>query len=512
MMNRKKASTLNAGSAIILNIITIFIGFIAQRIFINTLGTEVMGLNNLFTNIVSVLTMADMGLGSAVLYYLYKPIAQNDTEKVASIIFFYRRACYAISAIIIALGILLLPFLNNIVGSDRPNNNIYIVFILFIISSVLSYLMTYKRALLQASQKNYIISTVHVGYVLVLNGIQIALLLETHNYYIYLGALIIMKFLENIAVNYITTVRYSHIVNTKPQPLAKSTKNGIIKIMKGTVFHNSAGYIANSKDSIVISNMFGLAQLGVFANYQLIIVAVSTLVSQIFYSITASIGNLLVEGNKDKSYKVVKRVCFINLWVAFIASIIFFSFVNEFVVLWLGSGYVVDYYTLVSLTIMLYLQSTRHSILSILLAAGVTYENRHIPVIEVAINVICSVVFAYLWGLPGVFLGTSASMIFLHLVGYPKYCFELILGRKRREYRISFLVDFILFLGSMLFIKVISNYTLFNSGIVSGIIVSIVGVIFSTILLSIRYRKSEEYRYFVAIVMGLIKRKLLNRA
>ena len=211
---RKKNSIRNIIVALTLNTINILIGFVAQKIFINTLGQTYLGINGLFTNIISMLSIADLGIGAAITYNLYKPIAEDNKERISILINFYKKSYRIIALVILLLGCIIMPFLTSIISKNDIQNiniNIYIVFALFLIDTVASYLLTYKRSILYANQKNYIINLVHIGYILILNIIQVVILLFTHNYYLYLIIKIICRILENVIITIIVNKMYPYL-------------------------------------------------------------------------------------------------------------------------------------------------------------------------------------------------------------------------------------------------------------------------------------------------------------
>ena len=188
---RVKNSIKNTTAAIVSNILTILIGLVAQAVFIKILGTEYLGINGLFTNIISMLGIVELGIGSAIVYNLYKPIANRDYETIKSLMNFYKKAYHIIALVVFIIGISIIPFLGYFIGKVTIDININLVYILFIIDIVCSYLLTYKRSLLYADQKNYIINIIHMIYLVTLNISQLLLLYITKNYYLYLGIKII---------------------------------------------------------------------------------------------------------------------------------------------------------------------------------------------------------------------------------------------------------------------------------------------------------------------------------
>lgn len=496
-MTRQKSALYNLLSAFVLNIVTVLLGFVTQRLFIMELGTDAAGLHSLFSTITNIFVMADMGVGAAVIFHMYKPFAKKQYNAIVTLVNFYRKVCFGVSGFIIVGGVMLLPFLGMMTNNSQVGVNIYALFSLYIVNSVFAYLMTYKRAILQADQKNYVISTVHVGYVLLLNSMQIALLLTTRNYYLFMAVMIVMRIVENILLNLYIDRKYTFLRKRIKKGLSQSTKKGIIKLVKGSLFHNSAGHLVSSVDNVVISSMLGLTVLGLYSNYQMIFMAAGILISQVFYSITANIGNLLIEHNLEKSFSMVKRLRLLNLAFGIVATSVLWMVTKPFITLWLGEGFLLGDVVLLVLVANFFLQTMRAGMITMQSAAGILYENRFIPIYETIINLVLSVALAAVFGLPGVIVATIVSVLFLHLVAYPKYVFEVILQRKRIEYIYAIAKDSI-----MAAVVLIIEYGVMklcagvDNMIAYGAICLAASLIIPGILLYIFYGKSDEFGYF----------------
>src|SRR5574344_464876 len=215
---RKKLSLKNAVASIIQNSIAIIIGLVAQALFIKFLNIEYLGLNGLFNNIISMLGIVELGIGNAIVYKLYRPIAENDIETIKSLMNFYKKTYNIISAFVLIIGLIITPFLGYIVGEININVNIYIVFILFILDTCASYLLSYKRSILYANQRNYIVNYIHILYIILLNIFQIIVLYFTKNYYIYLIIKIVMRLFENIIITLISNKMYIYLTNKDVLP------------------------------------------------------------------------------------------------------------------------------------------------------------------------------------------------------------------------------------------------------------------------------------------------------
>lgn len=506
---RKQNSIRNIIVSILLNGITILIGFISQKIFVNTLGQMYLGINGLFSNIISMLSIADLGLGTAIIYNLYKPIAENNRKKISILINFYKKSYRIIALVILALGIIIMPFLTTIISANdvaMVQSNIYLIFILFLIDTVSSYLLTYKRSMLYADQKNYIINLVHIGYVLIMNILQIIILLFTHNYYLYLAIKIICRIAENIIINCIVNKKYKFLKEKVNDKLDDETKLDINRRLKASIFHNVGGFLVLGTDNIIISKFLGVATVGLYSNYYLIINTANTLLAQFFTSITASLGNLLVEKDFEKAYKFSQKCMFANFWIYTFATICIFEIINPFISVWLGSNYLFNSSTVLVLVINFYLQGMRRNMQLFADAAGICYENRYVPIVEAIVNIITSIVLVKLIGLPGVFIGTILSSLVLHGYSYPKYIYNKLLNQKKSKYileNLKYLIIMLLLLGLTTFTVQLFNI---ENTIIQIIVNLSICVLIPNIILFAIYRKSENFIYFYDIIKQIFKR------
>ena len=502
---RTQNSIKNSLSGLLQNIVVILIGFIAQKVFLSTLGEEYLGLNGLFNNIISMLGITELGIGSAIIYNLYKPLAENNIEEIKSLMNFYKNAYRIIATILIVLGILIIPFLPFIVG-ETTINHIAIFFILFLIDVVFSYLLTYKRSILQADQKNYYINYIHVAAILLMNIFQIIVLLLTKNYYLYLIIKIVFRLLENILINGIVTKLYPYIKDKEVKKIDKNIINDIKFKVKGIIFHKISSFFVSGTDNILISYFFGVSVVGLYYSYFLVINSVNTLFSQIIHSITSSVGNLLVVENIDKKYEIYKKVKFLNSWLAIFSATAIFVIMDSFIKIWLGEKYLLSIYVLLVLVLNYYFQSIKSTYYVFKDAAGIYYEDRYIPILESVANIVFSIVFAKLFGLVGIFIGTISSQMILHLYDFYQYAYKKIFNKGYKEYIGEFLKYFIIFIIILVITYLLSIVITLNNiylNFIKNILIA--GIIPNLILMIIFYR-SIEFKYYLEMIKNILKR------
>ena len=503
---RTKNSIKNIIIALILNLISIIIGLISQKVFISSLGTEYLGINGLFTNIISMLGIVELGLGSAIIYNLYKPVADNNKKKIKSLMHFYKISYRIIAVVVTIIGLLIIPFLGLIVKDVNISENLIIIYLLFLTDIVCSYLLTYKRSILYAYQKSYIINIVHIGYLLCMNLFQILILIYTKNYYLYLIIKIIARIIENIVITKIANKSYPILLEKDVTPLDKKTKKDIFTKIKALLLHKIGGFVVLGSDNIIISAFLGVNTVGLYSNYSMIINVLVNLSNQAFSAITASVGNLLVTSNNKKTYSVYKNIFFANTWLAgFIANGLLVC-MDSFVNIWLGERYLLSTSVLLVLCINLYLQITRYTNNSFKEAAGIYYEDRFVPIIESVVNIVMSIVLLHYFGLAGVFMGTICSNLVLHLYSYPKFVYTRLFKKNYSDYYHNFFKNFIIvtLIGGITFC--ISRIIVFNNLFLNLFWNIFVCLLIPNVLFFAYYRKSSELSYYANLLSSILKK------
>ena len=502
---RSKNSIKNVLMAFTMNIVTILIGFISQKVFINTLGTEYLGLNGLFTNVISMLGIVELGLGSAIIYNLYKPIAENNKEQVKSLMLFYKTSYKVIAVIITIIGLLVIPLLPFIIGETSIKENINLIYVLFLLDIVVSYLLTYKRSILYANEKTYIVNIVHICYLILLNGVQILILYTTKNYILYLVIKIVFRILENIVLTIIANRKYEYIKEKNVKKLEKSIKKDIFIKVKGLIYHKIGGFVVLGTDNIVISRFLGVVTVGLYSNYNLIIQALSNLFSQAFSSITASVGNLLIENDTNRSYKIYRNMLFFNSWIFAFASAGLLCIIDPFIKVWIGEQFLLPFNVLIALVINFYMQGMRKTSNTFKEAAGIFYEDRHVPILESIINIIASVILVNILGLAGVFIGTIISTFVLFFYSYPKFVYKPLFKRNYIQYLKDYVPYVLTAIISVTITYMIINGINLQNTILQIVVNLILVIVIPNIIHLIVFFKTEEFQYYKNMIINNLK-------
>ena len=501
---RTKNSIKNTIVSFSSNLLTIVIGLIAQGIFIKILGSEYLGINGLFSNIISMLGIVELGVGSAIIYHLYKPIVEEDIKKVKALMNFYKKCYTIIALIILTIGLMITPYLNLFIEEVTIDINISLVYILFIIEIVCSYLLSYKRSIINANQKNYLVNFIHIGYLVILNILEIIILVLTKNYYLYLGLKIVMRILENVGVTLLANKLYPYLKNNN-EKLDENTKKDIFQKVKALFFHKVGGFIVLGTDNIIISKFIGIIEVGLYSNYYMIIDAIEKLFGQVIRVITPSVGNMLVKESAEKSFEIFKRVRFLNFWIATFSGISLLVVMNSFITVWIGSKYLLATCVLIALVLNYYAKSMRSCHMIFKEAAGIYYEDRYIPLLESVLNIVASLILLKYFGLAGIFMGTIISSLALYCISYPKYVYKKLFNRSYLNYTKETLGYLSIFLVLAVITFKISRLIVINNAFLSLIINCLIAVVIPNLVLLIIFWHTDNFKYYLNLLKSFKK-------
>ncbi len=504
---RTLKATKNIILALLSNVINIILGIVIQSIFLKNLGEEYLGLNTLLSSVLSMLGIAELGISSAIIYNLYKPIAEQNIERIKSLMKFYKNCYTVIVIIMLGIGLAIIPFLKEIVGPVDNIQNLYLLYILFLADVIFSYIIAYKRSIVYANQKEYIINAVHLIYLIVMNVLQIIFLYVVKSYLIFLIIKLGCRIVENLIISIIANKMYPFIKEKNVKELEKNIKNDIIKNIKALFFHKIAGFIVNSTDTILISVFFGgLVTVAYYSNYNLVLSATTTILNQFMLSVTASIGNLLTEGDKEHNYRVYKRLNLLNFVIFLIGTTGILCVIEPFIKIFFGEQYVLGKFILISLIIKFFIQGMRRTLMSFKEAAGIFYVDRLIPILESIVNLVASIILLKIFGLAGIFFGTVVSSLVVLLYSYPKYVYVPLFNRKIKEYYKEFFKYILYALIIFIITYIINEMAVIENAYLQALLSMSIAIIVPMIIIWIIFRKKEEFTYYIGIIKSIMKK------
>ncbi len=406
MKNRTKQSTINIIYGLISKILMMFLEFISRYFFIRYLGSELLGVNGVFTNIIQCLSLAELGMNNVVMFSYYKPLAEHDTRKLCALNSFYSKVYNRIAIAVFVIGLLLIPFLKYIINTDIEIPNIVLIYLLFLLDTVVSYLCIYKITVLNADQNAYIATK----YDIVLNTIraisQILSLIIFKSFIIYLSIKIFFSIFGNFLKAKKTNTEYSF---TKvSETLSRDEKKTIFETIKAGFIYKLSAVLLNSTDNVLISNIVGTIWVGLLSNYITICTAVTSFVTIVYNNLTASVGNLVTTENRKKKLEIFNVMSMASNWIAVVCFSCTLILCDDFISLWLGTEYVIDFSIVLPKVMMLYVSCVMQPIFSYREALGLYTKTKYIMLLSAIINIVLSIAMGKVWGVTGIL---AASLI-----------------------------------------------------------------------------------------------------
>jgi Membrane protein involved in the export of O-antigen and teichoic acid len=407
---RVRSTLLNVTVGLGNQLIVAVLSFVSRTVFIHSLGLDYLGINALFTSVLAMLSLAEAGIGSSIVYSLYKPVAERDEPRIMALMGLYKRAYAAIAAAVMALGLLLLPFLHLFVG-DTEVERLELIYLLFLLNTAAPYLFIYKHSFLNVNQKNYIVTAVFSVSFIVSTCAKIAILHFTQNYLLFLALESALTIATSILLSRMADRMYPILKRRERHKLDAETKASFIRNMKAIMLQNVGNYFIFGVDSILISSFISVAAVGLYSNYKMIIDLCRTFVNQVFANMYHSIGNLVAQETKDTVYRIYKVSWLLNFWLYAFLAIMLYMFMDPLIELWLGESFLLGQAAVVLLVVTFYERGLRNTITTVKTTAGIFHADRLAPIAQAAVNLGLSLLLVRHWGLAGIFAGTLVSSL-----------------------------------------------------------------------------------------------------
>lgn len=418
-------------------VLTLLLSFASRTAFIFLLGDTYLGVNGLYTEVLSVLSVAELGFGTAMIYAMYGPIARKDDAKIVQLLDFYKKMYRLIALVIATLGICLLPFLQHIVkGADTLTlRELRIYYLIFLFNTVVNYFVTYKYSFVNAQQLNYIVNTFDAVVNMAVIAVQILVILITRNFLAYLLAQSAMLLLSRVAAALYLNRRFPLLKQKPEMPLPKEERRGIFTEVKALAFFQFASAAVHSTDNIIISSLrnLGVTMVGLVSNYTLIINNVVAFVDILFINSTSGFGNLVAEGTTEQYRKAFHEMSFLASWLYGFCSIAFFVLLPPFITLWIGEEKLIDTMSLLLLSLNCFLLGTYAVYYRARNAKGNFGKDKWLAMNQAVVNLVVSVICARAMGLPGVYVGTVVSRLYT-IISRPLRTYRFLFDASPREY------------------------------------------------------------------------------
>lgn len=504
-VERSKNAVRNIVWGILEKVMTLILPFVTTTILIKVLGAEYLGLSSLFTSMLSVLSISELGIGTAIVFSMYKPIAENDNETLCSLLNIYKKIYHLIGTIILVVGIMLTPFLPYLIKGSHPSDiNIYLLYFIYLLNTVISYfLYAYKAALFSAYQRNDLASKIGALISFVSNMLKIFALLTIRSYYAYVVIIPLATICTNI-LNAILARRVFPEIIPRGK-ICNELKNGLKKRIIGLLSFKIYGVVFASLDTIVISAFLGLTPLAIYNNYYYIQTSIVGFLAILTTSITAGVGNKMVTNSKEDNYRDFKNFTFVNGWICSWCAVCLFCLYQHFMQLWVGEELLFSFDTMVLMVMYFLLPRITTMTYTYREAAGLWWEDRFRPLVSAVMNLITNLIFVQLIGINGVIISTLVCTVFINIPWGSLILFKNYFKCSPMHYftRIIFYVSVTFVVGG---ITLIICNMLPSIGILPLIFKGMICVVIPNIFFLILYHQLPEFEYAKQLAVRMINK------
>lgn len=506
-MGRVHAAVKNIIFGQVGNLITQILNFVLRTLFIRHLGDTLNGVNGLYTNVLSVLSMAELGIGTALNYSLYKPVAQKDIEKIKSYMQLYKRAYRVIGIAVAVIGTGCAPFLPYIVKASEgiPVRDLTLYYFIFLFNTVSTYFVSYKYSLINAEQKNYIQTNIITITKMITVVLQMAVILLTGSFYAYLLTAAAVELIQKIFVSRYLDRRYPYLRDRDVKKLSPKETGEIVTKTRALVFHKVGDVARLQTDSMIITGFINAAVSSFVDNYNMVLNSVANVVNIIFNSVLSSFGNLFATESRQKQYQIFRVYRFAACWIYGFSAMGFSLLLTPLIELWLGRERTLAFSVVLCILIDYYFKGDRIVLSNFKTAAGVFEQDKYLALIQGAVNLVVSILLVQRVGLIGVYVGTIVSGLIAN-VTKPVIIYRVILVKPVREYFAdsvkyisALLITFVLLSGVKKY--VMRSVTVFTFGAMFVIIC----VVFNGIFLAL-FGRTKEFGYLWDLVRGKLGR------
>lgn len=489
------------------NLVILLVNFIQRTTFIYVLGKTFSGVNETYTNVLSVLSLAELGIGTALNYSLYKPVAEHDIEKIKSYMRFYKKAYLTIAGVIAAVGIAISPFLKFILKNpgSLTVKELTLYYYLFLFNTVISYFVAYKYSLSNAEQKNYIQTNITTLTKIAAATVQITVLLLFRNFLFYLLAQSVVEFLQKIFVTLYMNRLYPYLRDKDVKKLTPQETQVVATKTKALICHKVGDVARLQTDILVISSFVNVDTSAIVGNYVYIITYVGNFVNIIFDSVISGFGNVVATESKERQYLLFRVYRFFACWLFGFGAVGFFHLLTPFIGgVWLrDESWTLPWITVTLLVMDFYLKGGRTVLLNFKIASGLFEQDRFLPLVQGAVNLVVSIALVQKIGVTGVYVGTLVSGILANLIRpgiIYRVCFEKKAG--------AYFGDSLKYIGVILAVGaavtpirhvVMEEVTIFTF----ALMVILITLLYNLVFLAV-FHRTEEFSYLWKAVEGRI--------
>lgn len=508
-MGRVKSATRNIAFGYIGQVATALMSFVLRKIFILYLSETLLGINSVYSNILALLNVAELGIGTALNFSLYGPVARGEKEKIKSYMQLYRKAYHVIALVVAGIGLIFVPFLKYL--AKNPGNltprDLTLFYFIFLFNTVSSYFVAYKYSLVNAEQKNYIQTNILTITKIITIAFQILFLVTTKNFYVFLLTDAVIQLIQKIFVSRYLDRLYPYLKEKNIEPLTKEESDFVWTKTKALVFHKVGDVARLQTDALIISSFIEVTMAGVVDNYNMVISTVSNFVNIIFNSVISSFGNLIATESKERQYELFRVYRFFASWIYGFSCVGFMVLLTPLVRIWLGDGWILAPAAVYCILVDYYFKGDRIVLTNYKTAAGVFEPDKYLALIQGAVNLVISIVLVQTpLGLTGVYIGTIVSGLIANITK-PFIIYDTCFGKRA----VGYFVDTAKYLASMVAVLLTCQYI--STKVMTEVTIPrflvmavIITVIFNGVYLLL-YGSSPEFKYLWGKVKERFTRK-----
>ncbi len=509
-IERTKNATRNILWGVIEKMALLLFPFATRMVMIKVLGAEYLGLSSLFTSVLSVLSISELGIGTAIVFSMYKPIAEDDDYTLCALLNTYKKIYHIIGIIILVLGVALTPVLPHLINGSYPSNvNLYILYYVYLFDTVISYfLFAYKTALFSAYQRNDLASKRSTLISIISNAFRILVLVMFRNYYVYVIIIPLTTILTNVS-NVILANKMFPNIQCRGE-ISHELKDSIKKRIVGLLSFKIYGVIFTSVDTIVVSAFLGLTLLAIYNNYYFVQNSIIGFLTILTTSITAGVGNKMVTNTVDENYVDFKKFVFANGWISSWCAVCMVCLYQHFMRWWVGDALVFPFSTMILMVLYFLLPRITAMTFTYREAAGLWWEDRFRPLVATIVNLVANILLVNMIGINGVIISTLICTILINVPWGTHILFKKYFKRAAWEYFmqliyylvITLIAGFVTFELCELFPSVGFSLLLLKAAIC---------VVVPNIIFWIFYHRMSEYKYAKGLVKRIIDSMIKNR-
>lgn len=503
--SRTKNTFLNVLGGIIVKTSGFFTTFITRTVFLYVLGIEYAGVSSVFTNVLTVLSFAELGVGTAITYALYKPIAENDNKQISKLMNAYRKIYSTIGIVIFLVGLCLLPFINNII-KDAPSikENLRLIYLFYLSNTSVSYFLIYKSTFLTAVQKDHLVSKYSVFVSIAKMIVECVALLVFKSFIVYLALSIVFSFTQNLIVAKVAEREYPILKQKSKEKLEESEKKGLFKDTKALAMYKVSGTVLNGTDSILISSLFGTGNAGILGNYNLITGQIYSFVMILFSATSASVGNLAATSDKKHQYKIFEQMLFISFWLYCFCVTSLWTLLNPFMYVWQNGQHMFSGYIVALLVIEFYIRGMLSPVTQFRTSNGLFVQGKYRPVIMAIINIVTSIVLAKWIGIAGIFLGTIISRATTQLWYDPWLIYKKVFSVNVLHYfKTYFIYAFVTVICCAL-TSTLLNVVCAQEGIIKILVGIVLCIVIPNVAIIALFHKTEVFAATINIMRNIV--------